>query len=57
MNESEEMYDYPRVKDRFIQLVDRSPQEIIDDFVKSCDNWRKGASQDDDLTLMVIKVK
>ena len=57
MNNKEEMYDYPRVKDKFIQIVDKSPNEIIQSLIESCDNWMNGTTQEDDITLMVIKVR
>jgi len=57
MNEDEEMYDYPRVKDQFIKVAEKAPSEIIDHFIKSCDNWMGSAIQADDITIMVIRIK
>ena len=57
MNENEEMYDYPRVKDQFVKVAEKAPSEIIDHFIKSCDNWMGSAIQADDITIMVIRIK
>lgn len=57
MNEDDEMYDYPRVKDQFIKVAEKAPSEIIDHFIKSCDNWMGSAIQADDITIMVIRIK
>ena len=57
MNSEEEMYDYPRFLERFKDLVNYEPQEIIDTVMKEIDEWRGEQIQDDDITLMVIKVK
>jgi len=57
MNEDEEMYDYPRVKDQFIKVAEKTPSQIIDHFIKSCDNWMGSAIQADDITIMVIRIK
>ncbi|MEJ2196832.1 MAG: PP2C family protein-serine/threonine phosphatase, partial [Ignavibacteriaceae bacterium] len=57
MNTNEEMYDYPRVKDQFVRVTDNEPNKIIEHFIKSCDDWMGEATQADDITVMVIKVK
>ena len=57
MNEDEEMYDYPRVKDQFIKVAEKTPDEIIKHFVESCDKWMGNAVQADDITIMVIRIK
>jgi ligand-binding sensor domain-containing protein/serine phosphatase RsbU (regulator of sigma subunit) len=57
MNEDEEMYDYPRIKDQFVRVAEKAPSEIIDHFIKSCDNWMGSAIQADDITIMVIRIK
>jgi serine phosphatase RsbU (regulator of sigma subunit) len=57
MNSNEEMYDYPRFKEKFHQIADKNPQEIIDTFIDTIDEWRGETPQDDDFSLMVIKVK
>ena len=57
MNIDEEMYDYPRVKDQFIKVAEKTPDEIIKHFVDSCDKWMGSAIQADDITIMVIRIK
>jgi serine phosphatase RsbU (regulator of sigma subunit) len=57
MNEDEEMYDYPRVKDQFIKVTEKTPDEIINHFIESCDKWMGSAIQADDITIMVIRIK
>jgi ligand-binding sensor domain-containing protein/serine phosphatase RsbU (regulator of sigma subunit) len=57
MNDNEKMYDYPRVKEHFKQILNYAPNEIIESFVKSGDEWRGEAIQDDDISFVVIKVK
>jgi serine phosphatase RsbU (regulator of sigma subunit) len=57
MNTKQEMYDYPRFFEKFKNLVEKSPQNIIDSIMKSIDEWRGNQSQDDDISLMVIRIK
>ena len=57
MNADDEMYDYQRVKDKFIELAELSPREIIDKFIESLDKWMGDTVQADDVTLMVIRIK
>lgn len=57
MNLNEEMFGYPRVKDRFKDFVNDTPENIIRSLVKSGEDWMGGATQQDDITFVVIKVK
>ena len=57
MNIDEEMYDYPRVKEQFVKVAEKTPSEIIDHFIKSCDIWMGDAIQADDITIVVIRIK
>jgi serine phosphatase RsbU (regulator of sigma subunit) len=54
-NTSEEMFDYARVIDRFKDVASSSPGEIIQHLVKDAEAWMDGATQDDDITLMVVR--
>ncbi len=56
MNTKEEMFDYSRVKDCFTKFAGESPDEIINQLVKAGDDWRNGATQDDDISFVVLKV-
>ncbi|MCG8607930.1 PP2C family protein-serine/threonine phosphatase, partial [bacterium] len=55
MNQKEEMLDYHRAETAFRKAARRSPKEIVDHLVKSCDDWAGGRAQDDDVTFVVIK--
>ncbi|UCH66100.1 MAG: SpoIIE family protein phosphatase, partial [Ignavibacterium sp.] len=55
MNNNEEMYDYPRVKEHFKQAVNFNPNQIIESFVKSGDEWMGETIQEDDISFVVIK--
>ena len=57
MNKDEEMFDYIRVKERFVESAEKSPQEIIEHLISAGDRWMDGASQEDDITFVVVKVK
>ncbi|RKY98443.1 MAG: histidine kinase [Ignavibacteriae bacterium] len=56
-NDKKEMYDYDRIKSTFENIGYKSPQLIIDDLVEEVDKWRNGNSPNDDVTLVVLKVK
>jgi serine phosphatase RsbU (regulator of sigma subunit) len=52
------MYDYPRFKEKFGEILKaKSPKEIVDAILEAVDSWRGNAEQEDDISLMVIKVK
>ena len=57
MNDKEEMYDYPRVKENFKDFAENSPQDIINKLVASGDQWMHGAVQADDITFVVLEVR
>ena len=56
-NDKKEMYDYDRIKSTFENIGHKSSQLIIDDLVEEVDKWRNGNSPNDDVTLVVLKVK
>ncbi len=57
MNPNEEMFDYSQVKKHFNEIIDNSPNTIIEKLVEAGDNWMNGRVQDDDITFVVIKIK
>ena len=57
MNPAEEMFDYSRVKKHFNEIIENSPNTIIEKLVEAGDSWMNGRVQDDDITFVVIKVK
>ena len=56
-NSKEEMFDYARVESSFAQVATRTPDEIISSLVAAGDSWMEGAVQDDDITMLVVKMK
>ena len=57
MNPKDEVFNYLRVKNDFNKIADKSPDEIIDHIVKGADEWMDGRNQEDDISLIVIKVR
>ncbi len=57
MNQNEEMYDYPRVKEKFKEIADCPPESIIESLVETADGWMGEREQADDITFIVLKVK
>ena len=39
------------------EIADRSPQEIIENFVAVGEKWADGRPPDDDVTFVVLKIK
>lgn len=57
-NEKDDMLEYSRVKEEFGKIAcSGDPQQIIERLYKYSEEWGNGTLQDDDITLMVIKVK
>ena len=56
-NAAEEMFDYERVQKAFAEVATRTPDEIIDHLAQAGEAWMGGAVQDDDVTLMVVRMK
>ena len=57
MNPKEEMFDYALVKKHFIDNIECVPDTIIKKLVDAGDRWMDGRNQDDDITLVVLRVK
>lgn len=57
LNQKNEMLDYPRTKELFSEIADKSPKAIINHLYDACISWAAGEQQTDDITLVVIKVK
>lgn len=55
-NDRDEMLDYARVKELFQQTAHRSPDEIVAHLMIAGRNWQTGRAQNDDITLVVLKV-
>jgi serine phosphatase RsbU (regulator of sigma subunit) len=56
-NSAGEMFDYARVKRAFWESAGRSPQEIVQHLSDNANHWSDGQGQNDDITLVVLKVK
>ena len=56
-NDKQETLDYSRVKEIVREVGDKSPQEIIDHLLKIGESWASGKTQDDDVTIVVLKMK
>ncbi len=57
LNPENEMLDYPKTKELFAEVADKSPKAIIRHMFEASSSWAKGKPQEDDITLVVIKVK
>ena len=57
MNPENEMLDYPKTKELFAEVADKSPKAIIKHLFRESTSWADGEPQGDDVTLVVIKVK
>jgi hypothetical protein len=56
-NEKSEQYGYTRVKEEFMSVAQKSPNEIVEHLKNSASQWIKEIEPDDDVTFVVIKVK
>ncbi len=56
MNENGEIFDYKRVKNKFSEIAENTPDNIIKGLVTEADSWMGDRVQDDDITFVVIKV-
>ncbi len=56
-NYKREMLGYEPIKSRFIEVATEAPGEIISALTKLGDKWANGKSNEDDITLVVIKAK
>lgn len=56
-NNENEMYGYERIQEKFLEIGNKPAEEIISDLTYTCEWWRNGKEQLDDITFVVIKVK
>ena len=56
-NEQKEEFDYDRIKHVFLENSQQSPSDLVQQFFKAGEAWRKGHHQNDDITLIAIKQK
>ncbi len=57
MNENKELYGYKRVKNKFEEIAEKEPGDIISLLKDEGEKWLNGEEPDDDVTFVVIKVK
>jgi serine phosphatase RsbU (regulator of sigma subunit) len=51
------MLDYERLQSTFREYAAESPEQIIRRLMTAGDSWMDGAAQEDDITLLVVRVK
>lgn len=57
LNPNDEMLGYERTKELFGEIAAESTDEILNYMLNASTEWADGKSQEDDVTLVVIKVK
>ena len=57
LNHRNEMLDYPKTKELFTEVAENSPKKILEHMYKMSAKWARGRPSEDDVTLVVIKVK
>jgi len=57
LNTQNEMLDYPKTKELFTEVAGKPPKVIINHLFKAGNEWTGRRPQEDDVTLVVIKVK
>ena len=56
-NAAGELFDYARVENTFKACATMLPEEVIQHLVRAGESWMTGATQEDDLTMMVVRRK
>jgi serine phosphatase RsbU (regulator of sigma subunit) len=56
-NKDKEMFGYKRIRDTFEEVVEKSPEEIIDHLNNTGLAWKSDGDPDDDVTFVVLKIK
>jgi PAS domain S-box-containing protein len=56
-NEKGEMLDYERVKSAFLEVIEKSPPDIIKHLIRAGEIWAGPEAQHDDETFVVIKMR
>ena len=57
LNEDGDLFDYERLQKSFKSTVNKSPEEICSYLLNKGEEWAGESLQDDDITLVVIRVK
>ncbi|MEW5691753.1 MAG: GAF domain-containing SpoIIE family protein phosphatase [Candidatus Hydrogenedentota bacterium] len=56
-NYKEELFGVKRLKDVLIKNIDKNGEELINNILKSIDDFCKGTKQKDDITLLIVEKK
>ena len=56
-NEKKEMLDYPRIRDRFLQVCHKSADGIVKEIDELSEEWTGGGEINDDIAILVLKAK
>ncbi len=56
-NDNDEQFEYFRISKLFKEVGNKSPQAIIDALVEASEEWLNGKPLEDDITLLVLKIK
>ncbi len=56
LNEGDEEFFYPRVKALFAEVATAEPEAIVQQLIQGGERWSNGRPQDDDITLVVLKM-
>ncbi len=56
-NQAGEMFDYSRTKESLARAASLAPREVIGRMVDAGEAWAEGRQQNDDITLVALKVK
>ena len=56
-NSADEEFGYPRVEGLFADVATEEPHEIVQRLIQGGETWANNRLQDDDITLVVLKVK
>ncbi len=56
-NDKKEMLDYDRIAATFKEVAEKTPSEIAQHLFALAEKWSNGRLQDDDITIVVLKVK
>ncbi len=56
-NKDDEQFEYYRISKLFKEIGVKRPREIVDEIVEVSENWLDGKALEDDITLLVMKIK
>ena len=56
-NAQKDLYGEERVKQSLVEAIDKPPEDLIAYLLSEVENWANGYPQEDDETLLVLKVK